>query len=113
MINQLRLYSVDPARREVFLERFRDHAARIMRDRYNFHILSMWLTDEEQPRFACLFAWPDSAAMRSAWERFRADHEWILIKEGSHDSLGILAQKEEDLALYPVGFSAALTAHEE
>jgi len=34
MINQLRLYTINPDLRDEFLARFEKHAARIMRDKY-------------------------------------------------------------------------------
>ena len=44
MINQMRIYGLYEDTREAFLERFCDHAARIMRDAHGFRILAMWET---------------------------------------------------------------------
>ncbi len=109
MINQLRLYRIDPARKDVFLKRFREHAVRIMTERYGFQILAMWLSDEkEQMRFVYLLSWPDAAAMTSAWERFMADKEWAEIKRRFRESHGEPVQSVEDIALDAVDFSAPL-----
>ena len=40
MINQLRIYRIDPGTAGAFHDRFRDHAARIM-GRHGFRILSL------------------------------------------------------------------------
>jgi hypothetical protein len=41
MIHQLRIYEIFEYNKVAFHERFRDHAARIMR-KYGFNILAMW-----------------------------------------------------------------------
>jgi hypothetical protein len=109
MINQLRLYRIDPALKQVFLDRFRDHAARIMRDRYGFTILAMWLSDDEpQQHFTYLLSWPDRATMREAWRRFMADEEWSEVKRRSREGRGEAVQAVEDIVLDAVAFSAPL-----
>ena len=42
MIQQLRIYEIFENNKAAFHARFRDHAARIMRTRYGFHIVAMW-----------------------------------------------------------------------
>src|ERR1700750_3331114 len=44
MIQQLRIYEIFEKNKAAFHARFRDHAARIMRTRYGFHIVAMWET---------------------------------------------------------------------
>jgi len=110
MINQLRLYSVNPELREEFLTRFRDHAARIMRDRYGFKIVAMWLSDEQDNlRFVYILCWPNLEAKEEAWKRFMADEEWIEIKRLSRETTGEPVQGIEDILLNAVEFSAPLS----
>lgn len=113
MINQLRVYTLYEDTRAAFLARFRDHAARLMRDSHGFEILAMWETrvpteDGDAPAFAYLLAWRDSAAMKAGWEAFMADAEWTAIKaETAARGLQMVAGIE-DRTLTPVDFSAAL-----
>jgi len=110
MINQLRFYRIDPALKDAFLTRFHDHAARLMRDRYGFDIVAMWLTDEiDQLRFAYLLSWPDRAAMTAGWAAFMADEEWAEIKRRSRGPGGEPVLGVEDILLEAVDFSAPLS----
>lgn len=105
MINQLRLYKIRPELREMFLARFRDHAAPIMRERYGFRILAMWLTEEETPlRFIYLLSWADAAEKMEAWRRFMADEEWAEVKRQSRVAAGEPVLEVEDVELHAVPF---------
>ena len=108
MINQLRIYDVPPANRGPFLDRFRDHAARIM-GRYGFRIQAMW-TDERdgRVRFIYLLTWADEAEMTAAWEAFMADPEWANIKARTSAEHGDFVLGIEELILKPTEFSAAI-----
>lgn len=111
MINQLRLYRIDPDLKDVFLRRFKDHAARIMRERYGFNILAMWLSEKDkQVRFIYLLAWQDAAAMERGWKEFMADEEWAKIKRQTREAIGEPVQAVEDVPLKAVDFSAPLRA---
>lgn len=108
MINQLRLYEIYEETKPEFLDRFRDHAARIM-GAHDFRILAMWETvNDGKPAFAYLLAWQDEAEMRSCWERFMADEEWKEIKANRDTTAGPIVGNIIDLPLKPVAFSAAL-----
>ncbi len=109
MINQLRLYDVDPDLEGVFLDRFRDHAQRIMTERYGFRILAMWLAREERRlRFVYLLSWTDAAEMKAKWAAFMADEEWKRAKEESRIGRHEPVQAIEDIPLEAVPFSAPL-----
>ena len=47
MVHQLRIYEIFEHNKAAFHERFRDHAARIMR-KYSFNIVAMWEAKTEQ-----------------------------------------------------------------
>ncbi len=109
MINQLRLYDIDPDLESAFLARFRDHAHRIMTERYGFRVLAMWLAREGQRlRFVYLLSWTDVAEMKAKWAEFMADGEWERIKQesriGSHEPVRAV----EDIPLDSVPFSTPL-----
>src|SRR5216683_924526 len=68
MIQQLRIYEIFENNKAAFHARFRDHAARIMRTRYDFRIVAMWETQfAERTEFAYLLEWPDEATKTASW----------------------------------------------
>ncbi len=108
MINQLRIYDVPPGNRAPFLDRFRDHAARLMAEE-GFSIQAMW-TDESdgRMRFVYLLAWQDAAQMKDAWARFMAREDWKQIKAETAAKHGDFVLGIEDIVLAPTDFSAAI-----
>src|SRR5437773_4465964 len=76
MIHQLRAYEIFEHNKSAFHERFRDHAARIMKS-YGFRILAMWeAKSDRRTEFVYLLTWPDEATKQAAWTKFMADGEW-------------------------------------
>ncbi|MEM8849579.1 MAG: NIPSNAP family protein [Pseudomonadota bacterium] len=107
-INQLRIYEIPPGNRGPFLDRFRDHAARLMAD-HGFRICAMWTSDPDgRVRFVYLLSWTDEAEMRAAWEAFMADPDWARIKAETSAIHGDFVLGIEDIPLIPVPFSAAI-----
>ncbi len=102
MIHQLRIYEIFERNKQAFHERFRDHAARIMR-KYGFEFVAMWEAQGEQrTEFVYLLAWPDEQAKTAAWARFMADEEWKEIKRVTGAKHGDLVGAIEDRLLRPV-----------
>lgn len=109
MINQLRLYTINPDLRDEFLARFEKHAARIMRDKYGFNILAMWLSGESaRLRFIYLLSWTDNTAMNNSWAEFMADEEWRTIKKQFRETTAEPVLSIEDIVLEAAGFSSPL-----
>lgn len=109
MINQLRLYTINPDLRDEFLARFENHAARIMRDKYGFNILAMWLSGEgARLRFIYLLSWTDKTAMNNSWAEFMADEEWRTIKKQFWITTPEPVSSIEDIVLEAAGFSSPL-----
>jgi hypothetical protein len=105
MIHQLRIYEIFEHNKTAFHDRFRDHAARIMRT-YGFNILAMWETKTgERTEFAYLLAWPDEGTMRESWSRFMADEEWKEIKRVTSAAYGDLVGAIEDRVLTLTDYS--------
>ncbi|MGG7467623.1 hypothetical protein ACVVIH_01895 [Chryseobacterium arthrosphaerae] len=53
-VHQLRIYEIPKENRQVFLDRFRDHALRIM-EKYGFHIIGIWESEfNEKTEFVYL-----------------------------------------------------------
>lgn len=110
MINQLRIYDIPPANRGPFLDRFRDHAARLMRD-HGFRIQAMWTEDTaDRVRFIYLLAWTDEAELKDRWAAFMASGEWAQIKAETSARHGDFVLGIEDIVLTPTPFSAAIGA---
>lgn len=66
VIHQLRIYEIFDHNKAAFHNRFRDHAARIMKS-YDFNILSMWETQREgRTEFVYLLNWPGQMKRRCA-----------------------------------------------
>ena len=105
MIHQLRIYEIFEHNKAAFHERFRDHAARIMRT-YGFHILGMWETKtEHRTEFVYILEWQNEAAMREAWTKFMADQEWKEIKRSTSAQYGDLVGEVEDRVLSEIDYS--------
>src|SRR5882724_11218886 len=106
MIQQLRIYEIFENNKAQFHQRFRDHAGRIMRDRYGFRIVAMWETKlRDRTEFAYLLEWPDEAAKTAAWSAFMADVEWSDIKRVTHAEHGLMVDQIEDRLLVPTDYS--------
>lgn len=107
MIHQLRIYEIFQHNKAAFHDRFRNHAARIMRA-YGFQILLMWETSAgRRTEFVYLLEWPDEIAMREAWARFLADEEWKQIKRITSAQHGDLVGEIEDRVLIQTPYSPA------
>ena len=84
MIHQLRVYEIFEHNKAAFHDRFRDHAARIMRT-YGFEIVAMWeVLTERRTEFVYLLAWPNEAT-KNACE----NAAWINLIERLAISFGI------------------------
>lgn len=108
-IQQLRIYEIPEENRAAFNDRFRDHAARIMK-RYGFNIRAIWesRSPEGKLQFVYLLDWQDEMAMKAAWTRFMADTEWKAIKRETGARHGTFVNGIADMTLAPVPYSPAL-----
>jgi hypothetical protein len=106
MIQQLRIYEIFEKNKAAFHARFRDHAARIMRTKYDFRIVAMWETRfDDRTEFAYVLEWSDEAARTAGWAAFMADAEWTEIKRVTHAEHGLMVGQIEDRLLIPVDYS--------
>jgi heme-degrading monooxygenase HmoA len=105
MIHQLRIYEIFEHNKAAFHERFRAHAARLMRQ-YGFNIVAMWEAQtDRRTEFVYLLVWPDEAAKSAAWAEFMADEEWTEIKRVTGAEHGKLVGAIEDRILVPTRYS--------
>lgn len=104
-VYQLRIYEVPAENTQVFHERFRDHAARIMAE-YDFEILAMWESHfEGNTEFVYLLKWPDVETMEARWAEFMANDEWAAIKAETGARHGDFVNGIEDRALCMTDYS--------
>lgn len=107
-VYQLRIYELYPHSKAAFHDRFRDHAARIMK-RHGFEIVSMWEADEAgKPQFVYLLRWPSEERMKSAWAAFMADEEWTRIKRETPKEHQPIVGRIEDRTMRLTGYSPQL-----
>ncbi|MCC6298627.1 MAG: NIPSNAP family protein [Anaerolineales bacterium] len=105
MIHQLRIYEIFEHNKSAFHARFRDHAMRIMQ-KYGFKIIAIWETrTQERTEFVYILTWQDEATKTAAWEKFRADEEWIEIKRATSAQHGDLVGSIEDRILTEMSYS--------
>jgi heme-degrading monooxygenase HmoA len=108
MIHQLRIYEIFEQNKSAFHERFRDHAARIMR-KYGFDIVAMWeAKSDRRTEFVYVLAWPDKRAKAAARARFMADDEWKEVKRVTSAAHGDMVGEIEDRVLVPTDYSPAV-----
>jgi heme-degrading monooxygenase HmoA len=108
IIYQLRIYEIFQNNKAAFHDRFRDHASRIMKS-YGFDIVGTWESGKGQrTEFVYLLVWPDEETMHQAWEKFRADTEWIKIKQLTNAKHGDLVGEIEDRTLIPTSYGPSL-----
>jgi hypothetical protein len=104
-IHQLRIYEIFDDNKKVFYERFRDHAARIMK-RYDFKIVAIWESKkDDKTEFVYLIEWPDAETMKDRWAKFLADKEWIDIKKQTGTRNGPLVGEISDRTLQLTDYS--------
>lgn len=104
-IYQLRIYEIFEKNKKDFHDRFRDQAMVIMK-KYNFKINSIWESkSESKTEFVYLLEWPDETTMKTAWNNFKADKEWIEIKKQTSAKFGDLLGNIEDRTMIKTSYS--------
>jgi heme-degrading monooxygenase HmoA len=87
-IYQLRIYEVSPDKRDIFHNRFKNHALRIMKS-YGFEPVAFWESSSVVDfEFIYILKWPDIATMESQWKFFLDDKEWIGVKNKMAGEVG-------------------------
>lgn len=104
-IHQLRIYTLLKENRQVFHERFRDHAHRIMK-KYGFNIITIWESvSGNKVEFIYLLEWKDKKTMEESWKNFMADQEWKDIKKRTGELHGAFVESIEDKTLLLTDYS--------
>ena len=104
-IHQLRMYEIPRENRQVFNERFRDHAIRIMK-KYGFKIVAIWESETEQKvEFVYILEWKDKQTMEESWKKFMADEEWKEIKKRTSEKYGTFVNEIQERTLILTDYS--------
>lgn len=104
-IYQLRIYEIPKKNRQVFHDRFKNHAYRIMK-KYGFTIVSIWESEfGDKLEFIYLLEWKDENVMKNSWNKFMADEEWKAIKEKTSKRYGTFVENIEDRTLQLTSYS--------
>lgn len=87
-IYQLRIYEVSSEKRDIFHNRFKNHALPIMK-RYGFEVVALWESSSVVDfEFIYILKWPDITTMERQWKLFLDDNEWIQIKKQMNIEVG-------------------------
>ncbi|MPY89959.1 MAG: NIPSNAP family containing protein [Luteitalea sp.] len=104
-IYQLRIYEIFEENKAAFHDRFRDHAARIMK-KYDFKIIAMWESQTDaRTEFVYLLEWPSREVLKDRWSKFMADEEWAEIKRETGAKHGTLVGSIQDRVLHMTDYS--------
>ncbi len=98
-IHQLRIYELTKQNTEHFHIRFRDHAARIMKN-YGFNIVALWESElDDTIEFVYLLEWESQEALKAGWDQFMKDLEWKNIKKVTSAEHGSFVENITDRIL--------------
>jgi heme-degrading monooxygenase HmoA len=104
-VYQLRIYEVSPDKKEIFHDRFKNHALRIMK-RYGFEVVALWESSSViNFEFIYILKWSDAVTMERQWKLFLADEEWIAIKKKTVSETGEPVLKATGRLLSEVEYS--------
>ncbi|MCH2126510.1 MAG: NIPSNAP family protein [Pirellulaceae bacterium] len=106
---EMRTYIAHDGMLEALHQRFRQHTNRIF-SRHGITPVGYW-TPADGPaaenKLVYLLAFPDQAACEAAWNSFRADEEWLKIREQSHvDAGGVIVKEVISEYLNPTDYSS-------
>ena len=104
MYYEQRTYTAAPGKKDVLLQRFRDHTISLF-DKHGIKVVGFWTTDGPgSDELVYLLAYPDQASSRTYWEAFQKDPEWVETKAATEFN-GKLTAKVVSKYLIPTDFS--------
>ena len=108
-VYELRIYHVFEGKLAALLSRFRDHTMKIF-DKHNMKSVAYWTaTDDPQKANTLVYILehPSREAADANWKAFRADPEWIAVRDQS-EAAGKLVEKIDSTFLALTEFSPSL-----
>jgi hypothetical protein len=105
-VYELRTYHCAPGRLEALKARFRDHTVKLF-ERHGMKNVGYW-TSADAPASAdtliYILAHESREAAKKNWDEFRADAEWVRVKEASEKD-GKIVEKVESVYMQATDFS--------
>ena len=106
MIYELRVYWANPGKLEALHNRFR-HVTLALFARHNMQVNAFWTplpTTEDSGDLVYILAFPDEDAVRTSWDAFVNDPDWIKGRDASEVN-GKLVKKITSTLLAPTDYS--------
>jgi hypothetical protein len=103
---ELRTYTCNPGKFPDIVSRFKNHTVKLF-EKHGKQNIAYFATEEPdggQPKLVYLVAHESEAAAATSWAAFRADPEWIKVKEDS-EKAGAILEKVESVYMKPTAFS--------
>jgi len=105
-VYELRIYSINPGKKEALLNRFRNHTLALFR-KHGIGSVGYWLpVDAADQRLHFLLRYPSREAREASWKAFMADPDWQAAYKAS-EANGALVSKVENPYLSLTDFSPA------
>ena len=104
---ELRTYTAAPGKLESLHARFRDHTSALFK-KHGMTMLGYWVPRDKDKgadnTLVYMLAFPDCAAREKAWNDFRADPEWIKVREAS-EAAGKIVEKADSVLMTATDYS--------
>jgi uncharacterized protein YbaA (DUF1428 family) len=103
---ELRTYTCYPGKFPDIVSRFKNHTLKLF-EKHGKQNIAYFATEEpdgEQSKLVYLVAHKSEEAAAASWAAFRADPEWIKVKEDS-EKAGKIVEKSESVFMKPTAFS--------
>lgn len=104
---ELRTYTCHPNKLPNLLQRFRSNTCKLFAEAGMTNI-AYWTSlpqGAEQPKLIYLLAHKNEAAAKKSWETFRANPDWIKVRDAS-EAAGPIVEGIETVKLQPLSFSS-------
>lgn len=91
MIYELRDYLAVEGNAEKLNRRFAEHAVALFRDN-GIGVEAFWHEEGDPARISYLLSFPDAEAQDRAWDSFKSDPRWLVVREESEADGPIVAR---------------------
>ena len=102
-VYELRTYTAAPGKIDALHARFANHTLNLFR-KHGIESIAYWSDAARPDVLIYLLRFPDEAAMKSAWDAFRADPAWQKAK-GDSEVNGVLTAKVESITMHATPYS--------
>jgi hypothetical protein len=108
-VYELRIYTCEPGRLEALHKRFREHTTKLF-EKHGMKNVAYWTpTDEPRSKDTLIYIVQHESreAAKKSWDAFRADPEWMRVREESERDGKILAKPPEAVYMTATDYSPA------